>query len=128
MYDFFEQIGLFGRGTAPEWLRPHFDAFIRLLDDYRIQQLGFVVQAYLIYATDGVCHGDRPKMELRADDPREMIWLMTDRTDFSGDGWASLVGRENLHITVLEGVNHFSMVERGKHMVRFKMFLEEAMR
>ncbi|KAH8424937.1 uncharacterized protein LDX57_002683 [Aspergillus melleus] len=127
MYDFFEQIGLFGRGTAPDWLRPHFDAFIRLLDAYWVSKLGFSVSTYLIYATDGVCHGEEvPKMELRDDDPREMIWLLTDRTDFSGDGWASLVERKNLHVTVLEGVKHFSM-ERGQHMVRFGKFLEEAM-
>ncbi|KAK1147826.1 Type I Iterative Polyketide synthase (PKS) [Aspergillus melleus] len=37
MYDFFEQIGIFGRGSVPDWLRPHFDAFILLLDAYKME-------------------------------------------------------------------------------------------
>ncbi|THC96716.1 hypothetical protein EYZ11_003822 [Aspergillus tanneri] len=127
MYDFFDEIGVFGaNGTAPSWLRPHFDAFIRLLDAYKISPFNLTVRTHLIYATLGVCH-DGPKMEIRPDDPREMVWLLNDRKDFSGDGWASLVGRPNLHITVLDGVNHFSMMERGEHMSAFGQFLQRAM-
>lgn len=134
MYDFFESIGIFGSSgnkAPPSWLRPHFDAFIRLLDDYKIKpyvNLSTSMKAYILYARDGICSDPRvPRPEIRPDDPREMIWLINDRTDFSGDGWASLVGRENLQITVMDKVNHFSMMDKGPHMEQFATFLQRAM-
>lgn len=132
MYDFFDSIGIFGtKGKAPpSWLRPHFDAFIRLLDDYKIKP--FVgskagISTHMVYARDGICKDpSAPRPEIRPGDPREMIWLINNRTDFSGDGWASLVGRANLIITVLSNVNHFSMMDRGPHMEKFEQFLLRA--
>lgn len=131
MYDFFESLGIFGtKGKAPpSWLRPHFDAFIRLLDNYKIQPLtgSIAVNTHLVYARDGICNSpDVPRPDIRPDDPREMIWLINNRTDFSGDGWASLVGRKNLHISVLNGVNHFSMMDPGPHMAEFSEFLQKS--
>lgn len=133
MYDFFDSIGIFGsKGKAPpSWLRPHFDAFIRLLDDYKIKP--FVesktgISTHMVYARDGICKDpSAPRPEIQPGDPREMIWLINNRTDFSGDGWASLVGRSNLDITVLSNVNHFSMMDRGPHMKKFEQFLHRAM-
>lgn len=137
MYDFFESIGIFGSSNnkaPPSWLRPHFDAFIRLLDDYKIKP--FVnstgtsnsMKAYMLYARDGICSDPSvPRPEILPDDPREMIWLLNERTDFSGDGWASLVGRENLDIIVMDKVNHFSMMDKGPHMQQFATFLQGAM-
>ncbi|QGA14874.1 hypothetical protein EYB26_002530 [Talaromyces marneffei] len=133
MYDFFESVGIFGSSNnmaPPSWLRPHFDAFIRLLDDYNIKPYvdsSTSMKAYMLYARDGICSDPRvPRPEIRPDDPREMIWLINNRTDFSGDGWASLVGRENLQITVMDKVNHFSMMDKGPHMKQFAAFLQQA--
>ncbi|EED21099.1 polyketide synthase, putative [Talaromyces stipitatus ATCC 10500] len=133
MYDFFESIGIFGSGSKPppSWLRPHFDAFIRLLDNYKIRPVansGFKMEVYMLYARDGICSDPSvPRPEIRPDDPREMIWLLNERTDFSGDGWASIVGRENLQITVMDKVNHFSMMDKGPHMEQFASFLHRAL-
>ncbi|PYH29218.1 type I polyketide synthase [Aspergillus neoniger CBS 115656] len=130
MYDFFQSIGLFGTSGKPPpgWLIPHFNAFIRLLDAYRIQPLGASVETHIVYARDGICKdASCPRPERRPDDPREMLWLIENRTDFSGDGWASLLGRENLHIEVLSEVNHFSMMDPGEHMEAFERFLCRAL-
>jgi naphtho-gamma-pyrone polyketide synthase len=133
MYDFFESLGIFGTPgkPPPSWLLPHFNAFIRLLDDYKIKSFvrpNNCGSTHLLYARDGICDGpDVPRPEIRPDDPREMIWLINNRTDFSGDGWASLVRRENLNISVLSNVNHFSMMDPGPHMVEFAEFLHCAM-
>ncbi|WAO85142.1 Polyketide synthase [Fusarium falciforme] len=122
MYDFFQQLGIFGSGgNVPKWLRPHFDAFIGMLDDYEpvpwLKGSGEAPKTLMLYAKDGVCSDpDSPRPEIRPDDPREMIWLLNDRTDFSADGWASLLGRSRITVEVLEGVHHFSMMDAGRQM------------
>ncbi|GLA36716.1 type I Iterative Polyketide synthase (PKS) [Aspergillus niger] len=130
MYDFFQSIGLFGTSgkPPPRWLIPHFNAFIRLLDAYRIQALETSIETHIVYARDGICKdASSPRPERRPDDPREMVWLIENRTDFSGAGWASLLGRENLQIEVLNEVNHFSMMDPGEHMEAFEGFLRRAL-
>ncbi|KAH4055428.1 hypothetical protein HBH92_078380 [Parastagonospora nodorum] len=120
MYDFLDSLGMFGMsGKAPTWLRPHFDAFLALLDAYDVKKFqgSSVPQIHIIYARDGMCkHESDPRPELRPDDPREMLWLLNNRTDFSGAGWNSLVGKENLHISVLDDVNHYTIMQPGPSM------------
>lgn len=116
LYDFFDSIGIFGSSTGkmPAWLRQHFSAFIQILDEYKPRPLLHAPPTLIIYARDGVCKDvDGPTIEIRPDDPREMRWLLSNRTDFSGDGWATLIGRDNLHIEVIDEVNHFSMMDPG---------------
>lgn len=120
LYDFFDSIGIFGSspGKMPAWLRQHFSAFIRILDEYKPRPLLHAPPTLIIYARDGVCKNlDAPKIEIRPEDPREMRWLLNNRTDFSGDGWATLIGRDNLHIEIIDGVNHFSMMDPGSKSV-----------
>ena len=126
MYDFLDSMGMFGLGAtkkAPTWLRPHFDAFLGLLDAYSVQPFARAGDADLppppptliIYARDGMCKNPSdPRPEIRPDDPREMLWLINNRTDFSGTGWNSLVGSENLTIQVLDNVNHYTILQPGK--------------
>lgn len=116
LYDFFDSIGIFGLspGKMPAWLRQHFSAFIQILDEYKPRPLLNAPPTLIIYARDGVCKNiDGPRMDIRPDDPREMRWLLNNRTDFSGDGWAILIGRDNLHIEIIDEVNHFSMMDKG---------------
>jgi naphtho-gamma-pyrone polyketide synthase len=131
MYDFFESLDIFGvNGKAPpSWLRPHFSAFLSLLDEYSIQPfMGPPLNTHITYARDGICkHPSDPRPEIRPDDPREMLWLLNNRTDFSGSGWAELVGAQNLTITVLDDVNHFSLVARGPKMQELSAFISRAM-
>lgn len=129
LYDFFNTIGLFGEGKAPppRWLLPHFLAFIDSLDAYRAVSLPYddaewahrMPKTYLIWAKDGVCGkpGD-PRPAPAADgqrDPREMAWLLNDRTDFGPNKWDTLVGPDNVSgIGVIEGANHFTMTKGAK--------------
>lgn len=132
--DFFQSLGLYGsknKRAPPIWVRPHFDAFIRMLDDYQVQAWDEewtvpAPQTHLVYARDGVCNKpDMPWPEMGPDAPREMVWLVNNRTDFSGEGWASLVGQE-MRITVLSDVNHFSIIAPGPHMVDVARFIQRA--
>lgn len=113
MYDFLESIdvfGLQGRKT-PSWLRPHFAAFIDMLDRYRpVTFTGKVPATHIVYARDGICKEGDPRPEERHDDPREMTWLINERTDFSGGGWRGLIGEQKLNVRVVDGVNHYSMM------------------
>ncbi|KAK3303871.1 polyketide synthase [Chaetomium strumarium] len=121
MYDFFDSIGLFGggRNKMPDWLRAHFSAFINILDKYEPTPLADAPPTLIVYARDGVCKDPNgPRPEMRPDDPREMLWLLNNRTDFSADGWASLLGRDRLTIRVLDDVNHFSLMDPGPTMKR----------
>lgn len=116
LYDFFDSIGIFGTcpGKMPASLRQHFTAFIRVLDEYKPRPLLHAPPTLIIYARDGVCKDPNgPRIDIQPDDPREMRWLLNNRTDFSGDGWASLLGRENIEVKIMDGVNHFSMMEGG---------------
>ncbi|PHH79911.1 hypothetical protein CDD80_3498 [Ophiocordyceps camponoti-rufipedis] len=121
MYEFFSESGVLGGMTGgkavPEWLRRHFAATVSLLDTYEPKPLAGAPKTLHVYARDGICKDPKaPKMETRPDDPREMLWLLNNRTDFSADGWASLLGRENISVEVVDDVNHFSMMNEGKHM------------
>ncbi|PHH92640.1 hypothetical protein CDD83_6410 [Cordyceps sp. RAO-2017] len=122
MFDFFESAGVFGgmggAGKAvPRWLRHHFDSVVNMLDGYRPEALPGAPPTLAIYARDGICK-DRgtPRIETRPDDPREMLWLLHDRTDFSASGWSSLLGPGNVAVLVLDNVNHFTMMNDGPHM------------
>ena len=131
MYDFFESLDFFGMNgkTPPSWLRPHFDAFIQMLDDYNVKPFtGQTPEIHMVYAKDGICkHPGDPRPEIRPDDPREMLWLLNNRTDFSGAGWLGLVGKENMKIEVLEDVNHFSMMASGPKSGELGGFIAGAM-
>lgn len=119
MYEFFDSLGIFGsgKGKTPRWLREHFDAFLRILDDYEPTPLPDAPASLIVYARDGICKDpNRPRIETYPDDPREMLWLLNNRTDFSADGWASILGRDKLSVRVLAEVNHFSLMDPGPKM------------
>ena len=135
LYSFFNSIGLFGEGkTPPDWLLPHFLAFIDSLDAYKASPFPLsdaelakkLPKTFLIWAKDGVCGkpGD-PRPAPASDgskDPREMIWLLNDRVDLGPNGWDTLVGEDNIGgITVMEGANHFTMMkgDKAKELARF---------
>ena len=123
MYDFLESLDLFGmKGREPpEWLRPHFTAFVSMLDRYLPVPFSSHVGApltRLIYARDGLCKNpEDPRPVLSqdgADDTREMTWLLNNRTNFKGEGWKGLVGEENLRVSVVDQVNHYTMLRRAE--------------
>ena len=136
LYSFFDSIGLFGEGKAPppKWLLPHFLAFIDSLDAYRAVAFPFdgpdlgkkVPKTFLVWAKDGVCSKPDsqrpPPAEDGSPDPREMTWLLNNRTDLGPNKWDSLVGKENVGgVTVIENTNHFTMTrgDAAKELSRF---------
>jgi naphtho-gamma-pyrone polyketide synthase len=141
LYKFFNSIGLFGDGkrAPPDWLLPHFLAFIDSLDAYKAVPLPFndskwakkMPKTYLIWAKDGVCGkpGDpRPEpAEDGSEDPREMKWLLNDRTDLGPNKWDTLVGPQNIGgIHVMEEANHFTMTT-GQKAKELSKFMAKAM-
>lgn len=132
MYDFFDSLGIFGSGgeakktKTPEWLRAHFDAFLRILDDYEPTPLPLAPASMILYARDGVCKDSNgPKMQTFPDDPREMLWLLNNRTDFSADGWASILEPKKLSIRVLDEVNHFTLMDPQPKMKEMGQIVSE---
>ena len=117
LYDFFNSINLFGQGGAPppSWLLPHFLAFIDALDTYKAKPFqGEAPKVHVIWAEDGVCKdGSIPRPEERADDPREMKWLLNNRTGaaLGPNGWDTLVGAGKVNISSMKNANHFSMMD-----------------
>lgn len=132
MYDFLESLDLFamkGR-EPPEWLRPHFTAFITMLDQYLPVPFSSPVGApitRIIYARDGLCKnpGDpRPELPLDgAEDTREMTWLLNNRTSFSGEGWKDLVGEKNLRVSVVDDANHYTMLRTAGSAKRISQLI-----
>lgn len=141
LYRFFDSIGLFGEGKAPppKWLLPHFLAFIDSLDAYNASPFPFndskhaskIPKTFMVWAKDGVCSklsDPRPApAEDGSPDPREMLWLLNNRTDLGPNGWDTLVGPKNVGgITVMEGANHFTMT-RGEKAKELAAFIANAM-
>nr|BAJ65431.1 polyketide synthase [Aspergillus aculeatus] len=141
LYRFFDSIGFFGEGRSapPAWLLPHFLAFIDSLDAYRAAPLPFddpkwaskMPKVFLIWAKDGVCNKPNdPRPEPAADgspDPREMIWLLNNRTDLGPNKWDTLVGPNNVGgITIMEEANHFTMT-LGTKAKELSNFIGEAL-
>ncbi|OOQ85606.1 Conidial yellow pigment biosynthesis polyketide synthase [Penicillium brasilianum] len=141
LYRFFDSIGLFGEGKAPppKWLLPHFLAFIDSLDAYKASPFPFdetkhagkIPKTFLVWAKDGVCNQPNdPRPEPAEDgspDPREMQWLLNNRTNLGPNGWDTLVGPKNVGgITVMEGANHFTMT-RGEKAKELAAFIAGAM-
>lgn len=141
LYRFFDTIGLFGEGKAPppKWLLPHFLAFIDSLDAYKAVPFPFndselaekLPKTFMVWAKDGVCNkpsDPRPApAEDGSPDPREMLWLLNNRTDLGPNGWDTLVGPQNVGgITIMEGANHFTMT-RGEKAKELAAFMANAM-
>lgn len=72
-------------------------------------------------------HASDPRPELRPDDPREMRWLLNNRTDFGGGGWNTLLGAGNLHISVLDDVNHFTILQDGPKIKELAAMMARAL-
>jgi hypothetical protein len=132
MYDFLDSMGMFGMmgKQTPLWLRPHFDAFLAVLDSYKVKKYtgSSPPPTHIIYARDGMCkYPTDPRPEIRPDDPREMLWLLNNRTDFSGVGWNTLVGKENLHVSVLDDVNHYTILQPGPKIKELSRLIARAL-
>ncbi|KAI9742330.1 MAG: hypothetical protein M1818_003863 [Claussenomyces sp. TS43310] len=132
LYEFFSTLNLFGEGGKPPpgWLLPHFLAFIDVLDTYK-GVVPFAARTapktYIAWACDGVCQPGQPRLELKGDDPREMKWLINDRTELGPNGWDVLCGgAQNVRIELLRGANHFTMM-RGGHAKELGAFIRRAL-
>ncbi|KAJ6022161.1 hypothetical protein N7540_007665 [Penicillium herquei] len=141
LYRFFDSIGLFGEGKAPppKWLLPHFLAFIDSLDAYKASPFPFedskladkIPKTFMVWAKDGVCNKPNDPRPAPAEDgspdPREMLWLLNNRTNLGPNGWDTLVGPKNVGgITIMEGANHFTMT-RGEKSKELAAFIAGAM-
>ncbi|KAL8714640.1 MAG: hypothetical protein Q9220_001589 [cf. Caloplaca sp. 1 TL-2023] len=132
LYDFFKTAGLFGEGDKPPpaWLLPHFLAFVDSLDLYRAKPFpeGRAPTTHLIWAKDGVCkYPDSPRPEDMEHAPKEMRWLLNNRTDFGANGWDQLLDKGRMRIETMAEANHFTMMRKGERGVELAAFVKRAM-
>ncbi|KFY29064.1 hypothetical protein V491_00197 [Pseudogymnoascus sp. VKM F-3775] len=131
LYDFFNSIGVIGSSgkEAPEWLRRHFTAFMAALDRYNAVPFSetSVPKTAIIWAADGVCkHPDDPRPVMTDNDPKEMRWLLNNRTD-TGSNWRiNLLSGDKMTIKMMDGVNHFTMLA-GEKANELSDFMKKAM-
>lgn len=133
LFDFINGLGLFGDGKAPDWLLAHFLAFIDALDEWKpvpwdeaLNNKAPAPRSFILWAEDGVCKGTDERPEYRDDDPREMRWLLENRTNFGGNNWDVLLGEKNLSISRIKDANHFTMLHKGKNTERVAAFIKNA--
>lgn len=121
-YKYCEQKGVFGGWSGPqarkvpEWLIPHFNGTIAVLQHYVAEPLTRAQAARLktvacIWAGESVVGDDRP-LEPHPDDTEGMKFLTVQRTDFSTAGWEKLlpgVDEASVLCQRLEGAHHFSL-------------------
>ncbi|KAK1751945.1 polyketide synthase for naphthopyrone YWA1 [Echria macrotheca] len=131
MYHFLDSVNIFGYGAKtppPEWLLPHFLAFIDSLAAYEPSPFpaGKAPQTHAIWAADGVYRSTGGKrLPEQPDDVPAMKWLLEDRKTFGPNGWDQLVG-EKLRIEVLKGANHFTMMQ-GEQALQLSQFLARSL-
>jgi naphtho-gamma-pyrone polyketide synthase len=133
MYHFLNSVGMFSSDSSkppPEWLMPHFIAFVDALALYEPTPFapGAAPKTHAIWAADGVYRSTGgKKLAEQSDDTPEMKWLLNDRTDFGPNRWDQLVGTDRLRIEVLEGANHFTMMD-GTQGRKLSQFLARSLR
>ena len=133
LYDFLKSMRMLGTSgnVPPTWLRPHFDAFLVMLEGYKVKPFAGgsqQLQTHIVYARDGLAkYPSDPRPPTRPDDPRDMLWILNNRTDFSASGWCSLVGAENLTVQVVDDVNHFTLMAPGSKIQGLRDFIQRAM-
>ncbi|KAI0201400.1 polyketide synthase for naphthopyrone YWA1 [Astrocystis sublimbata] len=131
LFHFLNRVGVFGSEGkgAPEWLLQHFNAFLDALFKYDIKPFaaGKSPKTHALWAGDGVYKSTGgQRMEVQADDTREMKWLLNERMSFGANGWDSVVDAASLKMEVLEGANHFTMME-GEQGRALSQFLARAL-
>jgi naphtho-gamma-pyrone polyketide synthase len=69
------------------------------------------LQTWAIWAQDGV--DEHESIVIQTEDPPNMHWLLRKRTEavLGTNGWEVLVGKENIHVEVLQDANHFTMLK-----------------
>ncbi|KAI0837698.1 polyketide synthase for naphthopyrone YWA1 [Hypoxylon sp. FL0890] len=133
LFDFLNGCGIFGSGGAhgeepPEWLLPHFVAFIDALFLYDMKPFprGKTPQTYALWAGDGVYKSTDKRLVEQPDDTREMKWMLHHRTEYGPNGWDSVIEQNKMTMEVLEGANHFTMMQ-GPQGQKLSQFLARAM-
>ncbi|KAK2612556.1 polyketide synthase [Conoideocrella luteorostrata] len=133
MFDFINGLGLFGHGKAPDWLLAHFLAFIDALDEWKPVPWDKALsgktpppKTHVLWAEDGVCKGIDARPVYTDNDPREMRWLLENRTNFGANNWDVLLGGKNLQIGRIQDANHFTMLRKGKNTERVAAFIRSA--
>ena len=133
-FDHCSKVGLFGTEMGanqsgvsseppqvPEWLMPHFEATIELLHDYHAPPIpaqgASPGRVSLIWAGACAFDGDRyarlPTAIADDEDTEGMKFLTEKRTDLGPGEWADLFPGREIHVDVMDGEHHFSMM-RGR--------------
>ena len=131
LFDFLEKIGIFAKGgrPPPDWLFPHFKAFIRTLEKYKAKPCIPYREpsTRIIWAEDGVCSSaGSPMLEMTDNDPPDMKWLLCKRTDLSAQGWERLLNPQTVSIETMADANHFTMM-KPENGAKLASFVQRAM-
>lgn len=130
--EYCDSIHLFGEYESsglPPWLLPHFAGINEILHAYKAVPFPGLKgpQTHMIWACDAV---DKylpftQKFKVLPSDPDDIVFLISDRTDFGTNGWHQLVG-DDIVIEVSKGSNHFTIMT-GEQAGFLAQFLRNAL-
>ncbi|RYO94433.1 hypothetical protein DL766_002781 [Monosporascus sp. MC13-8B] len=106
-------------------LVPHFRAMVDMLRNYHADPLpvGFTPRTSIALAGTSVFDGrpGRPVFQTRPEDPEGIKFLTQPRTDWTAGAWAPLFPLDEPAVYVMEGQDHFSMMqkENGEQLAKF---------
>lgn len=87
----------------------HFDATVASLGWYKPAPITTAIRTFIVWARDGVAHGDgRADPTLLLDDPIAK-WILQDRENLGAFGWDGLLPEGGLELFTTAG-DHFSMM------------------
>lgn len=103
--------GLFGGrdGHTPEWVINHFRKINSVLSHYVPKPLGISTlrKINILWACESSVDD---RFEKRADDPEDMKFLTTQRTDFTAGRWGPLFGNVPMRVDRAENQHHWSIL------------------
>ncbi|KAK4246302.1 polyketide synthase [Corynascus novoguineensis] len=128
LYDEFNRRGIFGTAPGrkpPAWLLSHFMGFSNMLDTFDLLPWGGPrsLPTWIVWGADGV--DEEETIVIHHDDPPNMVWLLRKRQveHLGANGWDALVGKDQIQIEVIQGANHFSLMQKPA-VVELGLFLK----
>ncbi|KAL2168755.1 hypothetical protein VTG60DRAFT_6864 [Thermothelomyces hinnuleus] len=130
LYDEFDRRGIFGTAPGrkpPAWLLSHFMGFSNMLDTFDLLPWGGgprSLPTWIVWGANGV--DEEETIEIRPEDPANMAWLLRRRRpeQLDANGWDALVGKDRIQVEVIQGANHFSLMQKPA-VVQLGAFLKK---
>lgn len=123
-FEYCSTSGLFGgQDGAPEWLITHFRNINRVLSSYYAEpmKVSTLRKVNILWACESAVDDT---FQHKPDDPKQMAFLTSKRTDFTAGGWIRLFPNLPIQVDRAMGVHHWTLL-KGDSAVRVAAYIAD---